>query len=114
MNQVDAIEKAIVELFSREKAFVAACEELAVADADYKRARAVAFLRAEGTMGDKNAKADAECWEQHKRKLAAEATHALTKALLEDCRQVLSARQSILSANARLQQAMDTYATKQT
>jgi len=115
MNQIiEQIEKAIVALYQREKAYVTACEELAVADAAYKRKRAMCYLKADGTVADKNATADAECWEEHKRKLGAEATVALTKALLEDCRQVLSARQSILSANAKMQQQMDIYATKQT
>lgn len=114
MNQADLIEKAISELFVREKAYVEACKELAVAEADYRRKRAMTYLNADGTVADRNAQADLECWEEHKRKLAAEATVALTKALLEDCRGVLSARQSILSAQAKSNFTMDLHAMKQT
>lgn len=113
-NQSDLIEKAIVELHVREKAYVEACEEYAIAEAEYKRKRAMKYLNADGTVADRNAQADLECWEEHKRKIAAETTVALTKALLEDCRQVLSARQSILSAQAKAGYAMDLHAMKQT
>lgn len=114
MNQADLIEKAISELFVREKSYVEACKEMAVAESDYRRKRAMKYLNADGTVADRNAQADLECWEEHKRKLAAEATVALTKALLEDCRQVLSARQSILSAQSKANYAVDLHALKQT
>lgn len=114
MNQTDLIEKAITELHLREKAYVEACQEYAVAETEYKRMRAMKYLNADGTIADRNAQADLECWEYHKRKIAAETTVALTKTLLEDCRQVLSARQSILSAQSKTGYAMDLHAMKQT
>lgn len=114
MNQTEQIEKTITELFVRERAYVEACEEYAIAEAEYKRKRAMKYLHADGTIADRNAQADLECWEEHKRKIAAETTVALTKALLEDCRQVLSARQSILSAQAKAGYAMDLQAMRTT
>lgn len=114
MNQAEQIEKAIAELYVREKAYVEACQEFAIAEAEYKRKRAMKYLNADGTIADRNAQADLDCWDEHKRKLAAEATVALTKALLEDCRQVLSARQSILSAQAKAGYAMDLQAMRTT
>ena len=114
MTQSDLIEKAIAELYVREKAYVEACRELALADAEYRRKRAMKYLNADGTVADRNAQADLDCWEEQKRKIAAEATQALTKAMLDDCRAVISARQSILSATAKSSYAMDLHAIKQT
>lgn len=113
-NQAELIEKAIAELYVRERAYMEACNEAALADAEYRRKRALKYLNADGTIADRNAQADLDCYEEHKRKIAADATQALTKALLDDCRAVISARQSILSAQAKAAYAMDMHATTQT
>lgn len=114
MNQSAMIEKAIVALHQREQAYKEAVQDYAEAEFEYKRARAHAYLTAEGTIKDKDALADIKTEKEHQRKLACEATLALTKAMLEDCRAVLSARQSILSAMAKGAYTQDMYATRQT
>lgn len=112
-NQIDQIEKVIIELHKREQAYRDAAMKMADAEVEYKRARAMIYLNADGTIADRNAQADVETWELHKAKIAAEATLALTKAMLDDARAVLSARQSILSAQAKTNLAIDFASTKQ-
>lgn len=114
MNQADQIEKAIAELFVREKAYEKAVDEQWQAEHAYKKKRAEVYLRADGTIADRNSQADLECDEEYKRKVKGDAILALTKVLLEDCRNVISARQSILSAQSKTSYAMDMHAMKQT
>jgi hypothetical protein len=113
-DNIDSIEKTILELHRREKAYSEAVAEMVEAETNYRRKRAMIYLNADGTIADRNSQADVECWEEHKRKIGAEATLALTKALLEDARAVLSARQSILSAKSKTNFSMDLHALKQT
>jgi hypothetical protein len=113
-NQADLIEQAISELFKREKAYTAAVHEYTEAEHLYKEARAHAYLAADGTVADRNAIADLECIKEYQCKIKAEATLAMTKVLLEDCRNVLSARQSILSAQSKSALAVDLHSMKQT
>lgn len=112
-DQIEQIEKVIVELHKREKAYREAVTKMADAEVEYRRTRAMIYLNADGTIADRNAQADVETWELHKAKIAAEATLALTKTLLDDARAVLSARQSILSAQAKTSLAIDFASTKQ-
>jgi hypothetical protein len=112
-DNINNIEKTILELHKREKAYSEAVAAMVEAETEYRRKRAMIYLNADGTIADRNAQADIECWEEHKRKIGAEATLALTKALLEDARAVLSARQSILSAQSKTNLAIDFYSTKQ-
>lgn len=113
MNQAKQIEEIITELKTCEKAYTDACLELAEAEAIYKHKKSLKYLQADGTIADRNAQADIECWDEHKRKLTAEAVLALTKAAMENCRNILSARQSILSAQSKTNLAMDFHAVKQ-
>lgn len=112
-DNIQNIEKVIVELHKREKAYSEAVANMVEAETNFRRKRAMTYLNADGTVADRNAQADLECWEEHRLKIAAEATLALTKALLEDARAVLSARQSILSAQAKTNFSMDLHALKQ-
>jgi len=107
MEQADKIEKAIEELVRRENAFSEAAKEYAEAEGDYRQAKASAYLLAEGSIPERESRATIKAWPEHKRKLAAEATLAIMKAKLDDCKQVISARQSILSAESKVH-----YATK--
>lgn len=113
-TQSDLIEKAIAELYVREKAFEEAVHEYTAAEADYKEARAEAYLKADGTVADRNAAADSYCSPQYRRKVKAEAIMSLTKLKLEDCRNVISARQSMLSAQAKAALAVDMHSMKTT
>jgi hypothetical protein len=114
MNQSKIIEDTILELIKCESAYVDACQEVAAAEASYKHDRSLKYLQADGTIADRNAQADVEVWDAHKRKLTAEAMLAITKARLDNCRNILSARQSILSAQAKSGFAVDLHAMKQT
>lgn len=113
-DQMQLIEKAVRELYRREKQYAISCREMAEAEAEYRQKRAVLYRDANGTIADRNAQADLGCIEEYKRKIHAETSQALSKALLDDCRVVISARQSILSAQSRGAMAVDTFATKQT
>jgi hypothetical protein len=113
MNQADKIEQVIIALHEYEQEYVAACKEIAEAEGAYRHERSLKYLQADGTIADRNAEADVKAWDAHKRKLAAEATLAIMKARMENCRNVLSARQSILSAQAKTGFAMDLHAMKQ-
>lgn len=113
-NQSDLIEKAIAELFVREKAYSQFLKDEAEQEHQYRKSRAVAYLEAEGTVADKNAVADLQCADLYQKKVEAEARVAASKAMLDDCRQVLSARQSILSAHSKTSLAMDLHAMKNT
>lgn len=111
MSQADKIEKAIEELARRENDFAAAAAAFAEAEAAYRLAKASAFLLAEGTVAEREAVASKQVWNQHKTKLGAEATLAIMKEKLLDCRQVVSARQSILSAEAKVHYTTKNYTT---
>lgn len=102
MNQSAKIEKAVEEIFSRETDFTEACREFAEAEHSYRMAKAEAFLEATGTVEERKMKADRKVNKEMKRKLAAEAALSFTKAKLDDVRQVISARQSILSASVKV------------
>lgn len=114
MKHAKLIESAIGDLVEAENLYRDAVKELADAEWEYKKARASAYLMAEGTIKDKDAIADEQCWNQHKRKIAAEAIVAIHKTTLDNLRTVISARQSILSAEAKSHYVQDVHATKQT
>lgn len=102
MEQADKIEKAIAELAKREKAFEEAQNEFAAAEFEYRQSKAVEFLSAEGTDKAREAISIQKSAGKMERKIKAEAKVHILKTLVEDCRQVLSARQSILSAESRV------------
>ena len=102
MNQADLIEKAIGELHTRETAFETACKDFAEADHAYRIAKATAFLNADGAVEARKMIADVKCSAEMQKKKTAEAVRDFTKAKLDDVRAVLSARQSILSAESKV------------
>jgi len=95
------VENVITELSSREEAYKTACEKLADAEYAYKTNLAVKFNEAEGTVDNRKNSALIACKEQYKAYLKAEAVKDYTKEMLKDAQQVLSARQSLLSASVR-------------
>lgn len=114
MNQSAQIEEAIQELHKREEAYVEACREAADAEAVYRSKKAFAYLEADGTVAERNAQADLACAELLNIKLTAEAKQTLTRAMMDNCRAELSARQSMLSASSKTHYAMDLHSLKQT
>src|SRR5687768_15366639 len=105
MQQSSKIEKAIEEIFSRETDYAEACLSYAEAEHNYRMAKATAYLSADGTVEERKMKADKAVKAQMKAKLYAEAILSLTKAKLDDVRQVISARQSVLSAEMKVHMA---------
>jgi hypothetical protein len=113
MRQAQLIEKAIIHLHERGDLYRQALMAKAEAEHAYKLARSEAFLKAEGTIKDKEALADLAVKDLHLKYLTADATAAFAKGSLEDCRAVISARQSILSAESKTNNMQDLHAMKQ-
>lgn len=95
------VETVIGELYSRESAYKEACEKLADAEHAYKVALAEKFGENEGSVDVRKNLALIACKEKYKAYLGAEAVKDYTKAYLTDAQQVLSARQSLLSASIK-------------
>lgn len=102
MTQPNKIEKAIDELFRRENDYDAAIRDAAEKDAAYRTAKAEAFLLADGTDKAREAKSVCDSKQSYLEKVRAEAVAAIMKEKLLDVRQVISARQSILSASVKV------------
>jgi hypothetical protein len=113
MRQAQLIEKAIIHLHERGQLYKEAMMAKAEAEHAYKTARSAAFLKAEGTIKDKDALAELAVKDLLLTHLTAEATAAFAKASLDDCRAVISARQSILSAESKTNNMQDLHAMKQ-
>lgn len=114
MRQAQLIEQAIIHLHERGKTYKEALMARAAAEYNYKTAKSAAYLKAEGTIKDKEAIADQEVKELYLDYLTAEAQATFTKSSIDDCRAVISARQSILSAEAKANTVQDMHAFKQT
>jgi hypothetical protein len=99
------IEKTISELFRRETEFKDALTALPEIENRYKTKKAVEYLKADGSVEARKAIAEEKCAQEALEYLQADARATLAKELLNDCRAVLSAKQSILSAEFRYSQA---------
>lgn len=97
----DNVEKVITELYSREELYKSACTKQADAEYTYKTKSAVEFNGAEGSVDVRKNLALIACKDQYKAYLQAEAVKDYTKEMLRDAQQVLSARQSLLSASVK-------------
>jgi len=95
------VEKVIGELYARETEYKNACTTLADAEHAYKVALAEEFGKADGSVDVRKNLALIACKVPYKTYLQAEAVKDYTKELLRDAQQVLSARQSLLSASVR-------------
>lgn len=103
------IEDTITRLYHAQVAYREALAAAAQAEAEYKKTKAVIYMSlVEGTIKDKEAKADEDCHDLYLAKLQADATAVFCKQVLENLRAVISARQSILSAEARGHFVQDT------
>jgi len=98
----ERINKTLQEMYERETAYDAALINAVDADFDYKVAEAQAFLKAEGNVEERKRQALLAVAEQYKAHLIAEATKTIMKVKVDDCRQALSARQTMLSAEVRI------------
>lgn len=95
------VENVIRELYTRETAYTESCNKLADAEHAYKVALAVEFGKADGSVDVRKNLALIACKEQYKAYLQADAVKDYTKECLRDAQQVLSARQSLLSASVK-------------
>lgn len=102
MSQTAAnLEKALLEMFRRESAFEDACMDLASAEHIFKMKQAKQIKLATGTVDEKKATALIECEVEHSAYKIAEAVKEALKEKLRDAQAAVSARQSILSAEAK-------------
>lgn len=99
------LEKSLTELHSREVAYQEACENAAEAKHTYEMKKAKEFLAADGTVQARKARAMVACEKEHQNWLNAQAIKTFTYQKLKDAQGASSARQSILSAGARSDQA---------
>lgn len=100
-TEAENVEKVIAELYTRESAFKDACTKLADAEYEYKTELAVEFGKADGSVDVRKNLALIACKVQYKAYLQADAIKDYTKELLRDAQDVLSARQSLLSASVK-------------
>ena len=91
------LEKTIEALWEREKEFEAATLALPEAEHRYKVAEKVEYLKAEGSIPQREAIAKEKVSDLYIDYLKADARATIAKAKLEDARSVLSARQTIES-----------------
>lgn len=91
------LEKTIEALWEREKEFEAATLALPEAEHRYKVAEKVEYLKAEGSIPQREAIAKEKVSDLYIDYLKADARATIAKAKLEDARAVLSARQTIES-----------------
>lgn len=100
-RELSAIDKCVLEVWKREKAYIAALDESTTAEHAYKIGYAKAYLKADGSIQAREAQAVIETDELLLNHLRAKATVAGMKVKVEDAQDVLSARQSLLSASAK-------------
>lgn len=94
-KKLTQIEQTIRELWAREQEFENATLALPVAEHKYKVAEKVEYLKAEGSIPQREAVAKEKVSELYLEYLQADARATIAKAKLEDARAVLSARQSL-------------------
>lgn len=97
----DRVEESLSEIWQRERDFETAIQEAAESEHQYKIAHARAYLSATGTVDERKAQALIECENLHKDYLKNEAIATFVKEKLRDSQQALSARQSLLSFEAK-------------
>lgn len=95
------IEQALIALWERESAYRDAVIADAEAEYAYKIAQAAAYLKAEGTEKARSAEALVAVAAEYKTHLECEAVKVFTREALMDAQAALSARQSLLSYDAK-------------
>lgn len=101
MTRNEQVDQAIQDVYEREKAFGDALKREADAEYAFKVKQAQELLNAEGTESVKKSIALTKCSVEYKEYLMATASKEFIKAKLNDAQSVLSARQSLLSAEAK-------------
>jgi peptide methionine sulfoxide reductase MsrA len=101
MTRQELVEKAIKAVHEREGDYQTALEQEADAEHEFKVQNAKAFLKASGGADLRKMEALVETEELHKDYLKKQAIAAFTKEKLKDAQAALSARQSLLSYEAR-------------
>lgn len=101
LSETTQVENSISEIYDREKAYETACVDEAEAEHTFKMKQAREFLDAEGSVEARKATALVACDTLYLDYLKKSAVRDFTKEKLRDSQQVLSARQSILSANVK-------------
>ena len=99
MTQEDKINKAIEELFKREQFYQEKRMAYAEAEYDYRVGYATEYGKASGTIESKKNTAMEKVAKKLEAREVAEAESDIAYQLLQDCRQVLSARQSLLKTS---------------
>jgi hypothetical protein len=94
-----AILETIASLQAAHRKYEGAVKQEAVAERDYKLARAQAFLKAEGTAGQREAERDVEADPQYQRYLLASGYASVTKERIVSLRTEVSVLQSLLAAH---------------
>lgn len=98
MTQEERINLCIEEIFRRENHFAEARRNAAIREYEHKVKRATEYLKGEGTIKEREMAADKACEAEMKARFTAEAEAEIASQFLQDARQVLSARQSLLKA----------------
>jgi len=94
-------EKTLAEIWRREKAFGEAVQASADAEHLWKIEKAKAFLAADGTEKAREAKAMIDTEDLHKDFLTKQAAMRFLREKLRDAQSALSARQSLMSYDAK-------------
>jgi hypothetical protein len=101
MTRDEALETALDHIPALEDAFEMACKQFAESESEYRVRKSKAYLAAEGTEKAREAKAilDAERFLRERDKW--EAVKEFTQTKIRDAQLVVSARQSLLTAEVR-------------
>ena len=97
----DKVEQSLSEIWMRESEFGTAAIEDAEAEHAFKIKHAKEFLKADGSVEARKAMALVECDTQHLDYLKKKAIKEFTREKLRDAQDALSARQSLLSYEAK-------------
>lgn len=95
----EKINTAVSELLSESDDLKAKCREYAVRENEYRRAKSVAYLNAEGTIPERAAKVDQVCEQQRLAAHIAEAEKEASVERIKSLRAALSAYQTLARVN---------------
>lgn len=98
MTQEERLENTLKDLWEREEVFAKAKRQEAEAIFNHKQKRAVEYLKADGTIKEREMIADQNAKKEMQERFQAEAESEIAYQFLQDARQAASARQSLLKA----------------
>lgn len=102
MTREESVEKALNAVADREESLGTALNDAATKKHAFKMKEAEEFLKAEGGADLRKMIALKNCRKEYEEYLKAEAVATFTRQKMDDAFQALSARQSLLSYEARL------------